>query len=66
MTTISEIKVAITQLPPEALNELRAWYEQFDNQRWDDQIADDAATGRLDSFAEEALRAFRNGEAIEL
>ena len=66
MTTIDEIKVAITHLPPEALRELRAWYEQFDNQRWDDQIADDVAAGRLDLVAEEALRAFRNGEATEL
>lgn len=66
MTTVDEIKVAIAQLPPEALRELRAWYDQFDGQRWDDQIAADVAAGRLDDLATEALRAFHDGAVTEL
>lgn len=66
MTTVDEIKAAITQLPPDALHELREWYEQFDAQLWDQQIEEDVAAGRLDDLAEEALRSFRNGETTEL
>ncbi len=66
MTTVEEIKEAITQLPPQALQEFRAWYEQFDAQVWDEQIEADVEAGRLDQLAAEAIRAFRNGEATEL
>lgn len=66
MATIEEIKVAITQLSPQSLRELRAWYEEFDAQVWDQQIEEDVAAGRLDDFAEEAIRAFRNGKVTEL
>ena len=66
MTTVDEIKRAIAQLPPEALHELRAWYEQFDAQRWDDQIEVDVAAGRLDQLADEALYAFHTGQTTEL
>jgi hypothetical protein len=66
MTTLAEIKQAITQLPPEELHELREWYEQFDAQLWDEQLEADVAAGRLDGLADEALRAFYNGETTEL
>lgn len=66
MTTVAEIKEAMIQLPPEALRELREWYEHFDAQRWDEQFEADVAGGALDHLAEEALRAFHNGETTEL
>jgi hypothetical protein len=66
MTTIDEIKVAIAQLPPDVLREFHAWYEQFDAQRWDEQLEADVAAGRLDSLADEALRAYQDGETTEL
>lgn len=66
MTTIDEIKVAIAQLSPEALRELRTWYEHFDARQWDEQIAADVAAGRLDALADEAIRAFQQHETTEL
>lgn len=66
MTTVDEIKEAITQLSPQALQELRVWYEQYDAQLWDAQIEADVAAGRLDELVEDALRAFRDGETTEL
>lgn len=66
MTTVDEIKEAITQLSPQALQELRAWYEQYDAQLWDAQIEGDVEAGRLDELAEDALRSFRDGETTEL
>ena len=64
--TVDEIRIAITALSPEGLQELHAWYEQFDAQLWDRQVEADVAAGRLDDLAEEAIRAFRNGETTEL
>jgi hypothetical protein len=66
MTTVSEIKTAITQLTAEELRELRKWYEQFDAEQWDSQIEADIVAGRLDSLADEAIRAFQAGTATEL
>ena len=66
MTTVDEIKAAIAQLPPEALDELREWYEHFDAQLWDEQLEADIAAGRLDDLADKALQAFHNGETTEL
>jgi hypothetical protein len=63
---VDEIKTAIAQLPDEALQELRAWYEQFDAEHWDAQIAADVAAGRLDALADEAIRAFHKGDTTEL
>jgi low affinity Fe/Cu permease len=42
MTTVEEIKTAITHLSEEELRELRAWYEQRDAQQWDDQLEAEA------------------------
>jgi hypothetical protein len=66
MTSVEEIKRAITQLSPEAARQLRRWYEQFDAKQWDRQIASDVAAGRLDELAEEALQAFRAQATTEL
>jgi hypothetical protein len=66
MTPVEEIKVAITQLSLQAQAELRAWYEQFDAQVWDQQLEADVAAGRLDQLAEEAIQAFSAGQSTEL
>jgi cytochrome c553 len=66
MTTIDEIKAAISHLSDTELRELRAWYDQFDAELWDAQMEEDVAAGRLDALAEEALHAFRNGKTTEL
>ena len=64
--TIDDIEKAVTKLPPDELARFRAWFEQFDAARFDERIARDTAAGRLDGFAEEALRDFRKGNAREL
>ncbi|PDW05084.1 hypothetical protein [Candidatus Viridilinea mediisalina] len=66
MTTVSEIKTAITQLTLEELRELRTWYEQFEADQWDAELEADVAAGRLDSLADEAIRDFQAGTATEL
>jgi hypothetical protein len=61
MSTATEIERAIEHLPPEELARLRAWFAEFDGARWDRQFEDDAAAGRLDVLAQEALSDRREG-----
>ena len=64
--TIEDLEKAVAQLPPDDLARFRAWFEQFDAARFDEKIARDAASGRLDGLGEEALDDFRKGRAREL
>jgi hypothetical protein len=61
MSTIQEIETAVTQLSPEQLADFRAWFTEYDAQKWDAQIAEDATVGRLDGLADEALADLRAG-----
>jgi hypothetical protein len=64
--TVQDIEKAVAQLPPEELAAFRAWFEAFDAARFDEKIARDAATGRLDRLADEALADHRRGRSREL
>ena len=66
MTTAEDIEKAVGQLPPRELARFRAWFEAFDAQQFDAAIERDAAAGKLDSFAEEALAEHRAGRSREL
>ena len=66
MSTAEEIESAIATLPPEELNRLRAWFEQFDADSWDKQWEEDAKAGRLDRLADQALEQSRQGRCTEL
>jgi hypothetical protein len=66
MSTATEIEQAIEKLPPEELARLRAWFAEFDGARWDRQFEQDAAAGRLDALANEALSDLRQGRCTDL
>jgi hypothetical protein len=66
MTTAEEIEKAIEQLPPRELARLRAWFEVFEAGKFDAAIEQDATSGKLDAFAEEALAAYRAGQSRDL
>ena len=59
MSTVQEIENAIDRLDDEQVAELRAWL-------FDRDIARDAASGKLDSLADEALRESRAGRTKPL
>jgi hypothetical protein len=59
MSKVEEIEQAIEKLSPEEMAEIRAWM-------WDRDIERDAAAGRLDHLAEEALIEYRSGKARRL
>ena len=56
MSTIQEIEQAIRALEPQDLAALRDWFAAFDAEICDRQLERVVAAGRLDQFAEEALR----------
>jgi hypothetical protein len=64
--TVQDLEKAVAQLPPEELAAFRAWFEAFDAARFDERIARDAASGRLDQLADEALADHRRGRSREL
>lgn len=57
--SVQEIEKAIERLSDEEVAELRAWL-------FDRQIARDAAAGRLDSLADEALKEAHSGRTRPL
>src|SRR5438874_1239577 len=56
MSKVEEIKRAIEQLPKEDFWHLSGWVLQRHEDEWDQQIEQDIRAGKLDKFAEEALR----------
>ena len=66
MSRVEQIEEAIGQLSPEEFTELVRWITDSDQQHWDDQLERDAAAGKLDRFAEEALRDHAAGRSTKL
>jgi len=64
MSTVSEIIEAVKKLPERDKSEFieRLGEVDFDD-AWDRQIEADAKAGRLDRFAEEAIREHREGKS---
>jgi hypothetical protein len=64
--TVEDIEKAVAQLRPEQLAQFRAWFEEFDAERFDHKVERDAKAGKLDRLADEALEDFRKGLTREL
>ncbi len=55
MSKVEQLEVQVSELSPQELARFRAWYSKFDADMWDHQIEQDAASGKLDQLADEAL-----------
>ena len=64
--TIEDIEKAVSKLAPNELARFRAWFEEFEAARFDRKIERDAASGKLDRLADEAVADYRKGRAREL
>jgi hypothetical protein len=53
MTKLETIRTEITELPEADVMQLRAWLDEYAEQRWDAQIERDAAAGKLDHLIAE-------------
>ena len=63
---IKEIESAIAQLPASELAELAKWFEEFQTRVWDEQLEQDAKSGRLDALLKQAERDFEQGQCDPL
>ncbi len=61
MSTLEQIEAAILTLPLDEFQRLRQWLLDVDYQRWDEQLEQDVANGKLDALAEEAIAEFKAG-----
>ncbi|MEO1445441.1 MAG: hypothetical protein AAFV46_04250 [Cyanobacteria bacterium J06635_11] len=62
MLTIEQIESAILELPPDKFKLLKEWFLNLDYQQWDDQLEEDIAAGKLETFAQEAIADFEAGQ----
>lgn len=63
MTKIQKLESDVKSLSPPELAAFRAWYEKFDAKNWDKQIEADAAAGKLDKRAAQAIADYNAGKA---
>ncbi|MEZ4836873.1 MAG: hypothetical protein R2873_33585 [Caldilineaceae bacterium] len=52
---LEQLQLEIEMLPEEAYAELRQWFAERDWERWDRQLIEDEASGKLDFLFEEAM-----------
>ncbi len=65
VTTLEETQDAVRKLAPSELSAFRRWFAEFDAERWDRQAEADAADGKLDEVASEALEELAKGRTTE-
>jgi hypothetical protein len=66
MTRVESLEHEVQKLSPEELAAFRDWFAEYDWQAWDRQVERDAAEGKLDELAAEALAEFERGETREI
>ena len=66
MSTVEEIKSAISALSKEDYIHLREWLSEKDWERWDKEIEGDSAAGKLDFLMEEAVAEKNQGRLSKL
>ena len=66
MSKIESLEREIRGLSAKELAEFRRWFATFDAAVWDTQLEADAAAGRLDALADEAIAEHRAGRSRKL
>lgn len=66
MDKVEVIEKEVSQLSLSELSVFREWFFEFDAKAWDNQIASDAESGKLDNLAASALKDFQSGKSTAL
>ena len=66
MSEVQELEARIRRLPREKFAQLREWFLELDQQRWDEQIKQDYKAGKFDKLIAKARKEFAQGNAREL
>jgi hypothetical protein len=62
MMSVTELKHAIKKLPEQKRRALARWLSEQESKAWDEQMADDSASGRLQFLIDEANSARSGGK----
>jgi len=65
MSSAKEIEEAVLRLPADELAAFRSWFAEFEADAWDRRMEEDAAAGRLDALADEAVEDLRAGRCTD-
>ena len=66
MTAVKNVENEVEKLSPTELSEFRLWFAEYDSDAWDMQIEADAASGKLEAFAKEAITEYKSGKVREI
>jgi hypothetical protein len=66
MTKLEQIEQEVAALAPDELRDFRSWFWEFEAELWDREIERDAAEGKLDELAGQALAEHRAGKTKPL
>jgi hypothetical protein len=64
--SVKEIEAAVSQLPPMDLADFSEWFEEFQADAWDRQIAQDVRAGRFDSILQRVEEQAASGQCKPL
>ena len=64
--SIKEIETAISQLSPDELAQLAAWFRDYEAGAWDQQLEADVKAGKLDRLARQAKDDLAAGKCTPL
>ena len=66
MSEIEQLEKTVSNLSPKDLAQFRAWFLEFDERVWDQQIEADFKAGKLDPLIAEARAEFEQSKARPL
>lgn len=66
LMSVQELESAVTTLPAEELHQFAQWFEEYLASQWDEQIAADAASGKLKALLDEADADYAAGNCTTL
>lgn len=66
MMQLEQLQSEIEALPETEFDRLRRWMAEKDWARWDEQLAEDVESGKLDFLVEEAVAAKKHGKLRDL
>ena len=66
MERVNVLEKHVRDLSSEELAEFRKWFAEFDAEIWDRQLEVDIRSGKLDKFADRAIRRHEDGESTKL
>jgi len=61
MSTVVEIEKALQTLPVGEARKIADWLQRYLDEKWDEQIDEDIAAGRLEKLADKAMQDYQAG-----